>query len=91
MDIPENPTPEELEEMRAAVEAEDQRIAQEAIAARAAKLAPLRAILDSNGFKTVLNGLRDIRDGGTLSEEPNIAPHLDALVTIMPVLDTNAN
>jgi len=87
LSIPENPTPEELEQMRQIVQAEDQRLAEAAAAARVTKLAALRAVLDDESYDTVLIGLKAVYDGGALADEPNILPHLEALVTIMPVLN----
>lgn len=77
-------TPEQIEEMRAAVAAADAAKYEAAAAARAAYLAPVKALCESAAFREVANTLTSIR--GDYADDGNLAVHVNALEEIMPRL-----
>ena len=71
-------TPEQIEEMRAAVAAADAAKVAAQAAARAAYIAPVKNLLDSDEFKTVEATLRDLHTN--FAADGNFSIHLDAVV-----------
>lgn len=61
-------------------------IAQEQATARMAALAPLRALVDTDGFNELVSGIADIVRAGTFIDDQSINPHLQAAHQILPNL-----
>lgn len=79
-------TPEQIEEMRAAVAAADAAKAQAAAEARAAYLAPVKTLCESAAFREVVDALETIKSDYV--EDDNLNIHVNALAEIMPRLAT---
>lgn len=77
-------TPEQIEEMRAAVAAADAAKYEAAAAARAAYLAPVKTLCDSAAFREVASTLTSIK--ANYADDGNLAVHVNALEEIMPRL-----
>lgn len=80
-------TPEQIEEMRAAVAAADRAKAEELAALRAALYAPLKTLTDSEAWSTVYAALSEAKD--TFAEDQFFSVHVKALAEIMPRLVEN--
>jgi hypothetical protein len=80
-------TKEEIEDMRAAVQAFDEAEAQRIAAERKAFLKPLRDIVCLQSFNTVLTKLDALED--SYADEENLQPHINAVRTIMAILKSN--
>lgn len=75
------PSEAEIERMRALVAQADQVKAAKAAADREAHLAPLRAAIASDEWKTTLATVNTLR--ARYAGDPQIAPHIDAIGVIM--------
>jgi translation elongation factor EF-Tu-like GTPase len=80
-------TKEEIEDMRAAVQAFDEAENARIAAERKAFLKPVRDIVCLQSYNTVMTKLVDL--GETYADEINLKPHIEALRTIMKVLKDN--
>jgi hypothetical protein len=78
------PTPEEIEAARAMVAEADRVAAEEAQARHNAYLAPVRDLIASEAWTTVLDKLNEIREG--YAADDSLSVHVDALAEIMPRL-----
>lgn len=80
-------TPEQIEEMRAAVAAADRAMAEHLAALRAAYYQPLKTLTESEAWSTVYTALASAKD--TFAEDQFFSVHVRALAEIMPRLVEN--
>lgn len=82
-----NPTPAQIEQMRAEVKQYDADKAEAERIEKEAFFAPLKSALDNDcgrSFYASLEALRASFDGDEYSENANFRAHLDAILTIVP-------